>query len=203
MTAPTPRDLFGSRGRLPRHQPPIRINPVIGPPNEGPSRPTADVTNDTGHLDRPRRPDYRRPAAGYGSAAFAVAHGLNTMALHEGDELGHLDRVPIRATRRELTDPPGRCDIVTDPRQPGARGPRPACADGAIDPERFSDPGQGGFTPQDKRELGRICGYCPIKEACREWAIAHHEHGWWGGTDAPARAKIRAWRKQEAEGLTQ
>lgn len=41
---------------------------------------------------------------------------------------------------------------------------------------------------------------CPIIDACREYAIEHHEIGVWGGTSHKDRRRIRRARKDAAEG---
>lgn len=37
----------------------------------------------------------------------------------------------------------------------------------------------------------RICGNCPVKQACLEWAVRHESHGMWGGTTPRERMAIR------------
>ncbi len=40
----------------------------------------------------------------------------------------------------------------------------------------------------------RVCRRCPIVDACRTWAVDHHEEGIWGGTTDRQRQRIRAKR---------
>lgn len=37
----------------------------------------------------------------------------------------------------------------------------------------------------------RLCGVCPVRGECIEWAIEHNEYGIWGGTFEGTRVKIR------------
>ena len=39
--------------------------------------------------------------------------------------------------------------------------------------------------------LRRICRDCPILEDCREYALEHEVHGFWGGLTATERQKLR------------
>jgi WhiB family redox-sensing transcriptional regulator len=45
----------------------------------------------------------------------------------------------------------------------------------------------------------RICGACPVKEPCLEYALAERiDHGVWGGTSERERRRILKRRRQEA-----
>lgn len=60
-----------------------------------------------------------------------------------------------------------------------------------IDTELFF-PVQDKFTAEEERYLTQnLCGGCPVKEACLEWAIVHERFGVWGGTTAHRRSLIR------------
>ncbi len=37
----------------------------------------------------------------------------------------------------------------------------------------------------------RLCGGCPVKDACLEWGLAHERFGIWGGTTAYRRKLMR------------
>ena len=37
-----------------------------------------------------------------------------------------------------------------------------------------------------------MCGGCPILSECREYAIEHENHGFWGGLTVTERHKLRA-----------
>ena len=56
------------------------------------------------------------------------------------------------------------------------------------------------FFPTDTGGVERakgICGWCPVRVPCLEYALANHEdHGVWGGTSERARRRIRAQRAQ-------
>ena len=46
----------------------------------------------------------------------------------------------------------------------------------------------------------RICAQCPVKEACREYALAERiDHGVWGGTSERERRRILRERRLTAE----
>lgn len=56
----------------------------------------------------------------------------------------------------------------------------------SVDSELFF-PDDGGYGNASKR----ICGGCPIKDACLEYAIANREqYGIWGGLGPRARRRI-------------
>jgi WhiB family redox-sensing transcriptional regulator len=72
---------------------------------------------------------------------------------------------------------------------------RPACV--GEDPEIF-------FVNQNDPELHirndqakRICGGCPVREQCLEWALSYGEHGTWGGLTAQQRGQLRHKRATE------
>lgn len=47
------------------------------------------------------------------------------------------------------------------------------------DPEAWFPEGSNGWRDDDM--VSRICRECHIKTQCLEWAIEHHETGYWGG----------------------
>jgi len=56
------------------------------------------------------------------------------------------------------------------------------------------DHAPGMFFPSDGvgvDKARRICGECPVKEECREYALTYRiEHGVWGGTSERERRRI-------------
>ena len=46
---------------------------------------------------------------------------------------------------------------------------------------------KGGST----RSAKKVCRACPLVEACLEYAIAHEDHGVWGGYSARERWRLR------------
>ncbi|MCA1228645.1 WhiB family transcriptional regulator [Saccharopolyspora sp. 6M] len=74
-------------------------------------------------------------------------------------------------------------------RLPGSEfGAAPECAE--TDPEAFM-PGQGPDVGVIRRAK-RICGRCPIRQSCLEFALRTGEPGIWGGTTAIERKRLRA-----------
>jgi hypothetical protein len=47
------------------------------------------------------------------------------------------------------------------------------------------------FSREDMQIYERICGTCPILNACREWAIVHERYGVWGNTTPMQRHEMR------------
>lgn len=45
------------------------------------------------------------------------------------------------------------------------------------------------------------CDRCPVKWYCREWAIAYEHYGFWAGTTAKERARIRRKRGYKRQAL--
>lgn len=48
--------------------------------------------------------------------------------------------------------------------------------------------------PEDQdgyRAAVRICRNCPLADACRDYAVANHEQGVWGGTSERQRDRLR------------
>ena len=57
----------------------------------------------------------------------------------------------------------------------------PVCA--TTDPEIFfPEKGAKGQSLYIVNAARRICGACPYKKPCLEWAVVHDEMGIWGGT---------------------
>lgn len=64
-----------------------------------------------------------------------------------------------------------------------------------LDTEVFY-PVQEKFDQEGERYIReRLCGGCPVKEACLEWALVHERYGIWGGTSPYHRASIRKARR--------
>lgn len=60
-----------------------------------------------------------------------------------------------------------------------------------IDTEIFYPP-QEKFDLEGERYIReRLCGNCPVKEACLEWALVHERFGIFGGTSPHRRRFIR------------
>ncbi len=50
----------------------------------------------------------------------------------------------------------------------------------------------GPARPPASRLVREVCGNCPVRAQCRDYALAHPElEGWWGGTDAYERRQLR------------
>jgi len=47
------------------------------------------------------------------------------------------------------------------------------------------------------------CRECPVREECLDWAIAHHETGYWGGTTDHDRLRLRRLRRSARGGGNQ
>lgn len=68
---------------------------------------------------------------------------------------------------------------------------REAACRGVPTAEYFTnDNGRVGVSP----EVVARCSRCPVREECLEWAVAHEEYGFWGGTTARERARMRSRR---------
>lgn len=52
------------------------------------------------------------------------------------------------------------------------------------------------FTPEEERYIReRVCGGCPVIEACAEWGLVHERYGIWGGMTPVMRDRERRRRK--------
>jgi WhiB family redox-sensing transcriptional regulator len=81
-----------------------------------------------------------------------------------------------------------------NPRNPHSWHDRAACRD--EDPERFFPAGTTGPSAADIRVAKFVCGQCPVKGACLQWAFGNDErYGIWGGLTEWER---RAVKGQEA-----
>jgi hypothetical protein len=74
-------------------------------------------------------------------------------------------------------------------RYPTEKFKQASCAD--IDVELFY-PNRDALTPDEKVLFKRMCGACPIKDACLEWALAHEHYGIWANTTPAERSVMRA-----------
>lgn len=48
----------------------------------------------------------------------------------------------------------------------------------------------GQVSPATAAAVG-VCGPCPFRGACRDYALSHDVHGVWGGLTAPERRELR------------
>lgn len=71
---------------------------------------------------------------------------------------------------------------------------RAACRD--VDPDLFFPIGTAGLTLAQVDEAKAVCGRCPVRERCLQWALAVGPvEGIWGGTTEGER---RATRRRSA-----
>lgn len=56
------------------------------------------------------------------------------------------------------------------------------------DPDRWFDASSGG---QRLAELSRLCAYCPLLQACQQYALENDVLGFWGGTTRSQRIRMR------------
>ena len=69
-----------------------------------------------------------------------------------------------------------------------------ACA--GIDPDLFF-PERGDAGHVVKVAIQELCGGCPVRPECLDYAVRHAEQdGWWGGMDPRDRRKVRKERIQ-------
>lgn len=61
--------------------------------------------------------------------------------------------------------------------------------DSSIGDSFFPDDESGQY--RNIRAIQKICGGCPVKEQCYEWALNHNVVGFWGGTTENDRAMER------------
>lgn len=58
--------------------------------------------------------------------------------------------------------------------------------------------GTSGFAAHQAEEARQICGRCPVRIACLQWAISSGtEHGVWGGLTEEER---RSWKRRHLRG---
>jgi WhiB family transcriptional regulator, redox-sensing transcriptional regulator len=68
---------------------------------------------------------------------------------------------------------------------------RGACR--TADPDLFFPVSSSGMSNFQLRQAKVICGRCPVKAQCLEFALATHQvHGVWGGTSERERTRMRA-----------
>lgn len=66
-------------------------------------------------------------------------------------------------------------------------GGRQLCSQ--LDPDSFFP--DESLEEQRAHELVPICGACPVRDKCLEWALAHSEAGIWAATTAAERRRAR------------
>jgi WhiB family redox-sensing transcriptional regulator len=64
-----------------------------------------------------------------------------------------------------------------------------ACTDEP--PELFFPLGNAGPAATQIAAAKAVCGRCPVTEQCLAWAMAHEDHGVWGGRDEFERRERR------------
>lgn len=57
---------------------------------------------------------------------------------------------------------------------------------------------EGDSTPPEAAEALAVCTTCPVRVACLNHALDHHEEGIWGGTTERDRRSIRRRRRSGA-----
>lgn len=65
---------------------------------------------------------------------------------------------------------------------------RAACRD--VDPELFFPSGDARPARLQEQRALQVCSGCPVREPCREWALALQPVGVWGGTTAVQRGRL-------------
>lgn len=51
------------------------------------------------------------------------------------------------------------------------------------------------YDPEQAPVLRAVCGGCPVRNECLDYAVRNLEYGFWGGTTATERASLRRARK--------
>lgn len=73
-----------------------------------------------------------------------------------------------------------------------------ACRD--VDPDLFFPSGTSRASRVQVVEAKQVCTSCPVRDLCREWALATTEgHGVWGGLDEFERRAVgrqRRWKRR-------
>lgn len=59
------------------------------------------------------------------------------------------------------------------------------------DPNLFHPTRKNPLRPREERLVARLCGSCPVREECLDYALEHHEKGIWGGTTENQRKQMR------------
>lgn len=73
---------------------------------------------------------------------------------------------------------------------PFLRDGRGACATDEHPDDFTEDGGRAGQRRRRNRAI-KVCGTCPFKRPCREWAIETKQQGVYGGTTTKARRSMR------------
>jgi WhiB family transcriptional regulator, redox-sensing transcriptional regulator len=71
-----------------------------------------------------------------------------------------------------------------------------------VDPETFFPVGHAAMNADAREQYAQrvrfakgICQPCPVRVACRDYAITSHQAGIWGGTDEDERRQLRKQRR--------
>jgi WhiB family redox-sensing transcriptional regulator len=65
------------------------------------------------------------------------------------------------------------------------------------DPEMFFPVGSGPAALEQEAEAKLVCGTCPVRDECLEWALATcQDAGVWGGLGEEERRRIRRARRR-------
>ncbi|MFG1703263.1 WhiB family transcriptional regulator [Nonomuraea sp. M3C6] len=75
---------------------------------------------------------------------------------------------------------------------------RAACLD--LDPELFFPISMEGPSQSQVERAKHVCGGCPVREPCLEYALTTRQaYGVWGGTDPAQRRELVSRHDREAE----
>jgi WhiB family transcriptional regulator, redox-sensing transcriptional regulator len=69
---------------------------------------------------------------------------------------------------------------------------RAAAACRSADPQLFFPEGTSGRALRESASAKLICGLCPVRASCLDWALDHATVGIWGGFTADERRIIHA-----------
>lgn len=72
----------------------------------------------------------------------------------------------------------------------------------SADPELFFPNGLTGMHARQAKQAKQICGSCPVREECLEFALAsRQDFGVWGGLTEDERRSLRRSRQRKARRL--
>jgi hypothetical protein len=122
----------------------------------------------------------------YGKSVRGTLHYADPDPLIDNDEVRGPGDLPIIPKTSATWDRDGGMWAVVMP-YPSLDGSQPCAAD----PELFDE-------DSDRDRVPRLaaCKGCPFRTSCFEWAMAHEEFGYWAGTYAKGRKKMRVKRRQ-------